>query len=161
MSWVFSSLTSLSQVGAHLIQSGQRLQLEILQTVPLSTSPLSAPDFKVTQALLPTNAVNHLAEGLWVGGSSSCTDYIVMGVPSMHLVETGNGKGRNQAEVRVLQLSAYQRADCPFVLSFAGYLYQREMYLDTVLGGANSWTVIFPKHTFREGGAKGSRQVKL
>lgn len=143
MSWVFSSLTLLSQVGAHLKQSGQSLQLEILQKAPLSTSPLSAPYFKVTQALLPTNAVNDLAEGLWVDGSSSCADYIVVGVPSMHLVWTGNGKRRNQAEVRVLQLSAYQRADCPFVvLSFAGYLYQRETYPDTVLGGANSWTVI-------------------
>lgn len=39
---------------------------------------------------------------------------------------TGNGEERNQDEGRVLQLSANQRADCPFVLSFAGYLYQRD-----------------------------------
>lgn len=92
MSWVFSSLTILPQVGAHLKQSGQSLQLEILQKVPLSTLPLSAPYFKVTQALLPTNGVDDLAKGLWVDGSSSCTDCIVMGVPSMHLVGLGMGK---------------------------------------------------------------------
>lgn len=73
---------------------------------------------------------------------------------------TGNGKERNQDEVRVLQLSAYQRADCPFVLPLL-VTYIREIYPDTVLGGANSWTTIFPKHILRAGGAKGSRQVKL
>lgn len=40
------------------------------------------------------------------------------------------------------------------MLSFAGYLCQREMYPDPVLGGANSWTVIFPKHTLRAGELK-------
>lgn len=79
---------------------------------------------------------------------------LLWGFPACIWWGTGNGKGGNQAEVRVLQLSAYQRAGCPFVLSFAGYLCQRDMYPDTVLGGANSWTVIFPKHTLRAGELK-------
>lgn len=45
---------------------------------------------------------------------------------------------------------------CPLLVT-----YIREIDPDTVLGGANSWTPIFPKHILRAGGAKGSRQVKL
>lgn len=158
MSWMFSSLILLSQVGAHLIQSGHSLQLEILQKVPLSTSPLSAPDFKVTQALLPTNAVNDLAKELWVNGSSSSTDYIVMGVPSMHWEWARKKETKMKAGFFSYRHIKEQTAPlcCPLLVT-----YIREIDPDTVLGRANSWTPIFPKHILRAGGAKGSRQVKL
>lgn len=114
--------------------------------------PLSTPCSKINQALPPINAINDLAEGLWVHGSIALTDYIVMGLPSMHLVGVGNGRGK-KINWKAPQLSAYQRVDCPFVLSFAGYQIKYTC-IWTVLGGASSWTTIFSKCTLMPGGAK-------